>query len=102
MEIKQLSHKSMLKLERERLEKIEKKNYYNQDNLSQLKVGNESNSAINNKKINFSSSISSTIKNKNNYNLNTNKSNNRPPTPESIKYEIYKINEENKKKIIKD
>ena len=95
MEIKQLNHKSMIKLEKERIEKIEKKNYYNQDNLSQLKVGNESN--IKNKRNNFSSNNSSSIKNKNYNNLNVNKNNNnRPPTPESIKYEIYKINEENK------
>ena len=98
MEIKQLNHKSMIKLEKERLEKIEKKNFYNQDNFSQLKVGNESNAIINNKTINFSRYNSSTIKNKNSNNFNINKSNNSPPTPESIKYEIYKINEENKKK----
>lgn len=101
LEINELNHKSLIKLEKERKDKIEKKLYYNQDNLSQLKVGSNSNS-INIpklKKRNYHKKNRSLSIINNNFNNSTmNKNNNRPETPESIKYEIYKINEGDRKK----
>ena len=92
LEMKELNKKSLVKLEKERLDKIEKQNYYNQENFSQLKIGGLNDIRIKSKKCNISSV---TTKNKNN-NSYLNKNKNRPPTPESIKYEIFKINEEDK------
>ena len=108
LEMKELNQKTLIKLEKERKDKIEKKNYYNKENLSQLKVGNsidlknktknhikklrhnnssyiDNNYNRTNKLLNFGN-ISNSIINKNN--------DNRPPTPETIKDEIYKINKE--------
>ena len=98
LEMKELNQKSLIKLEKERLDKIEKKNYYNQENLSQLKIGSLNDIKIKHKKFinSKNSSLSTKNKNSNNSYLINSNNNNRPPTPESIKYEIFKINEEDK------
>ena len=94
MEIKELNHKSLVKLEKERIDKIEKKNYYNQENLSQLKADGLTNLKPKNKKPDYHGN---NLLNTNKNNIKSKKnSNNRPPTPESIKYEIYKINQQDK------
>ena len=98
LEMKELNHKSLIKIEKERIDRIEKKNYYNQENLSQLKIGGLANVKAKNKKHNYCNSNSLKDKNKNYINSLINKNNsNRPPTPESIKDEIYRINKDDKK-----
>ena len=98
MEIKELNQKSLVRLEKERIDRIEKKNYFNQDNLSQLKIDNLTNLKPKNKKIDFhSNNPLNAVKNKN----NIKKNNDRPPTPEYIKDEIYRINKEDKNAQIK-
>ena len=48
--MKELNHKSLIKLEKERIDRIEKKNYYNQENRSQLKIGGLANLKLKNKR----------------------------------------------------
>ena len=96
LEMKELNHKSLIKLEKERIDRIEKKNYYNQENRSRLKIGGLANLKLKNKR-HINSGNSSQLTNKNNSSVNKNNNNNRPPTPESIKDEIYRINKVDKK-----
>jgi hypothetical protein len=108
LEIKELNHKSMIKLEKERLDKIEKQIYYNQENLSRLKIDSYINAKKNPIFQRGRNSLKKNIRNNNSLNINKNlynnnsslkkSSNNRPETPESIRNEINKINETDKKK----
>jgi len=108
LELKELNHKTLVKLEKERKDKIEKKNYYNAENFYQLKIGQTNPSKItaitHNKKLNSNNStgnIKDKLSNKlilgNASNTNEKSNSKRPPTPESIKDEIYRINKEDEK-----
>ena len=109
LEIKELNHKSMIKLEKERLDKIEKQIFYNKENISRLKIDSNPDSinipifqrSRNNLKRNLKYNNKSLYSNSNIFNMNsssTKKKNNRVETPESIRVEINKINEAEKKK----